>query len=173
MQLSVAACFDGRKIAQRQLASRNTRPWDVSGTKPENAISRFLHFKDLSSLKMLASMCQANARRVRTDNFDNKTESRLEGFCSDFHNKLLMPEIDSMCYRTADIRIESVGEKTCVFIKRALVSIDVVDSWNGGNAQRFLQSRGELDSHRQIEFSWEAHNRNNALKKGLRMVWNR
>ncbi len=31
----------------------------------------------------------------------------------------------------------------------------------------FFTIKGELDSHRQIEFSWEAHNRNNALKKGI------
>lgn len=29
----------------------------------------------------------------------------------------------------------------------------------------YFTIRGELDSHRQTEFSWEAHNRNNALKK--------
>ena len=31
----------------------------------------------------------------------------------------------------------------------------------------FFTIKGELDSHRQAEFSWEAHNRNNALKKGI------
>ena len=42
---------------ETRLASRNTHPWDVSRTKPENAISRFFIFKDLSSLKMLAHPC--------------------------------------------------------------------------------------------------------------------
>lgn len=30
-----------------------------------------------------------------------------------------------------------------------------------------LKIKSALDNHRQIEFSWEAHNRNNALKKGI------
>ena len=31
----------------------------------------------------------------------------------------------------------------------------------------FFTIKGELDSHRQTEFSWEAHNRNNALQQGI------
>jgi hypothetical protein len=45
-----------QEFASNWLASGNAHPWDVSGTKPENAISRFLHFQWLTPEKRRISI---------------------------------------------------------------------------------------------------------------------
>ena len=46
---------------------RNTHPWDVSGTKLRKCCFPVFHFKDLSSLKMLAHSCAGLVPPFRSD----------------------------------------------------------------------------------------------------------
>ena len=59
------------------------------------------------------------------------------------------------------------SENVSFRIREVLIPIIVFLTGMAVTLSAFFTIRSELDSHRETEFSWVAHNRNNALKKGI------